>query len=76
MQPLIKWAGGKQKLLTQILPHIPKEYDTYYEPFFGGGAVFFALEPRKAVLTDINSELINFYEMVRDELPFLILSLS
>lgn len=72
MQPLIKWAGGKQKLLAQIMPHVPKDFDTYYEPFFGGGAVFFALEPTKAVLTDINSELINFYEMVRDELPFLI----
>jgi DNA adenine methylase len=54
MKPLIKWAGGKQRFLAQILPHIPKEYDTYYEPFFGGGAVFFALEPIKAVLTDIN----------------------
>ena len=72
MQPLIKWAGGKQKLLAQIMPHVPKDFDTYYEQFFGGGAVFFALEPRKAVLTDINSELINFYEMVRDEVPFLI----
>ena len=69
MKPIIKWAGGKQKLLSQILPHIPYEYDWYHEPFFGGGALFWALQPKKAIIFDTNWELINFYKQVRNDLP-------
>jgi len=66
MKPFIKWAGGKTKLLGQLVPLIPKDYNNYYEPFLGGGAVFFNLAPRKAFLSDINEELINLYVVVRD----------
>lgn len=65
-KPLIKWPGGKRLLAEEILKCIPPQFGTYYEPFIGGGAVFFALQPNKAVLSDANIELINTYEQVRD----------
>jgi DNA adenine methylase len=68
MKPILKWAGGKRQLLQQILPLIPQIKGTYFEPFFGGGAVFFELKPPKAVLNDINSELINLYNVYFDEI--------
>ena len=71
-RPFLKWAGGKSKLLTQYIPYFPKNLKTYYEPFLGGGAVFFYLQPKNAVLTDINLELINAYRCVRDNLEQLI----
>lgn len=71
-RPFLKWAGGKAKLIPQYHPHFPKQYETYYEPFLGGGAIFFHLQPRQAVLMDINSELVNVYQCVRDRLPELI----
>jgi DNA adenine methylase len=57
--PFLKWAGGKTQLLPIILEHIPFHFDTYIEPFLGGGALFFELQPRKAVLADSNAELIS-----------------
>jgi len=72
-QPFIKWVGGKRGLLTQILLHFPKEFGNYYEPFIGGGAVFFELfsqgllKDKKVILSDINKELINTYIIVRDK---------
>ncbi|HSW75016.1 MAG TPA: DNA adenine methylase [Candidatus Saccharimonadales bacterium] len=65
-QPFLKWAGGKTQLLHELLPRIPKHYNTYYEPFIGGGALFFAVSPQKAVIADINDDLVNAYEVVRD----------
>ncbi len=66
-KPFLKWAGGKTGLLPQIIPHIPaKIMGTYYEPFLGGGAMFFRLQPERAVLSDSNAELINAYVQVRD----------
>lgn len=67
-EPLLKWAGGKRRLLPQILPYLPKTEGRYYEPFFGGGALFFSLQPTSALLSDSNSELINAYLQVRDNL--------
>lgn len=64
--PLIKWPGGKRALVGSILQFIPEKFGTYFEPFFGGGAVFFALQPSSAVLSDANEELINAYTHVRD----------
>ena len=64
--PLIKWPGGKRTLAQAILKFAPDQYGTYYEPFFGGGAVFFALQPVKSVLSDANLELINAYMHIRD----------
>lgn len=71
-RPFLKWAGGKSKLLTQYTPYFPKDFKTYYEPFLGGGAIFFHLQPKNAVITDINSDLINAYRCIRDNLEQLI----
>lgn len=66
--PIIKWTGGKRRLLKEIKKYIPEDYNDYYEPFFGGGALFFDLElkDKKIVINDINKDLINFYIQVRD----------
>ena len=64
-RPFVKWAGGKAQLLKEIVKYLPK-YEHYCEPFVGGGAVFFALTPKKAFLSDSNGELINAYQVVRD----------
>lgn len=74
--PLIKWPGGKRALLSEIIPKMPSSFGTYYEPFFGGGAVFFALTPEKAVISDANEELINAYIQVRDNPDVLIKELK
>ncbi len=60
-RPVLKWAGGKQQLLPQLLPRVPRTYGRYIEPFFGGGALFFALAPPNPVIADINPEIINLY---------------
>jgi len=71
-QPFIKWVGGKRGLLDQILPLFPKKFNNYYEPFIGGGAVFFELfsqgllDNKKVVLSDINEELVNTYNIVKN----------
>lgn len=70
-KPLVKWAGGKSQLIHELVPRMPEEYGTYFEPFFGGGALFFHLSPAKAVLSDLNPRLVNLYRVVRDDLiPF------
>lgn len=66
LQPLLKWPGGKRALLQHMFPLLPKKYGRYYEPFVGGGALFFALLPSIAVLSDNNCDLINCYLQVRD----------
>lgn len=72
VRPFLKWAGGKRQLLPTIEKCLPKKYNTYYEPFVGGGALLFALQPKKAVINDSNSELINCYIVIRDSLDELI----
>lgn len=64
---MIKYRGGKSKELPQIIPHIPYYSGRYVEPFFGGGALYFLLEPKRAIINDINIPLINFYLGVRDD---------
>jgi DNA adenine methylase len=71
-EPIIKWAGGKRQLLDAITSRIPREYNRYFEPFFGGGAVFFSLEPQNGYINDINPRLMNFYEQVRSNTETLI----
>lgn len=66
VKPLINWPGGKRTLAPQILQFFPSSFRTYYEPFLGGGAIFFALKPSNAVLADINLDLVNAYVQVRD----------
>lgn len=69
--PVLKWAGGKRQLLPEIKKYIP-EFSTYYEPFVGGASVFFSIKPEKAVINDINPELINIYQVIRDDVESLI----
>lgn len=64
VQPFIKWAGGKSQLLGILDRYFPTEYERYFEPFLGGGAVYFHLGPREAVLSDANFELVNTYRVV------------
>jgi len=71
-RPFLKWAGGKTRLISQYKEYFPNHYHTYYEPFLGGGAVFFHLQPSHAVLTDINADLVLTYRCVRDNLGELI----
>lgn len=66
MKPLVKWSGGKTDEIEKIKPHIPQDYDTYLEPFVGGGAVYFDLKPHKAVINDIHPELANFYQQIKE----------
>lgn len=79
-RPLLKWAGGKRQLLHEILHRLPQEMDTYYEPFVGGGAVFFAVAKERrfgrAVLADQNEELICTYRAVRDSVGKVIAALK
>jgi DNA adenine methylase len=65
-KPFLKWAGSKWKLLSSILPYFPDEIGTYYEPFLGSGAAFFAIQPAKARLGDAAADLVATYEAVRD----------
>lgn len=60
-QPFLKWAGGKRQLIPIIKEFLPVKYTQYYEPFVGAGAVLFSIQPKKAVINDTNSELINCY---------------
>ena len=76
LSPFLKWAGGKGQLLETFEAYFPKSFGTYYEPFLGGGAVFFHLASKgritKAVLSDLNKDLINCYVTVRDRLDELL----
>ena len=75
VSPVVKWVGGKRQLLDEIIPLIPKQMTAYCEPFFGGGAVLFSLQPAKAIVNDLNQDLITMYEVIRDEVDALIESL-
>lgn len=65
--PFVKWVGGKRQLLGQIIPHLPDYSGRYFEPFVGGGALYFHLKPKKAVLSDGNERLVRTYRGVRDD---------
>ena len=69
-KPFVKWAGGKRQILDKLKKYIPEDFDTYYEPFVGGGALLFELSPKKAVINDSNKELMNVYECIKDEKKF------
>jgi DNA adenine methylase len=75
-KPFLKWAGGKTQLIGQFSPLIPRKFGRYYEPFVGGGAVFFALRPRNALLSDVNGELIDCYQAIRDNVDAVIAALK
>lgn len=63
-KPFVKWAGGKRQIIDKLLKLSPVEYNTYYEPFVGGGALLFELSPKNAVINDSNKELMNVYKMI------------
>ena len=64
-RPFVKWVGGKTQLLPEIVKYVPKRFNTYFEPFLGGGAVLFQIHPKHAVVNDLNGELINAYKQVQ-----------
>lgn len=76
VSPVLKWVGGKRQLLPEIRKYVPDRISTYYEPFVGGGAVLFDIQPKKAIINDINSELINLYRVIKDDVEGLIEDLS
>jgi DNA adenine methylase len=76
--PFLKWAGGKTQLMSQLLPLMPARgiAGRYFEPFVGGGALFFKLSPAQAVLSDLNAELVNCYRTIRTRVEALIQALK
>ncbi len=74
--PVLKWAGGKTRLLPELISRLPDGWERYLEPFFGGGALFFRLQPSEALISDVNEELVNVYEQVRDHVDELIENLQ
>lgn len=74
--PVLKWVGGKRQSLQEIRKYVPSKFSYYVEPFLGGGAVLFDLQPKKAIVNDINEELINVYNSIKNNCDELIDSLS
>lgn len=70
--PVVKWVGGKRQLLDEITPRLPKRITSYCEPFLGGGAVLLSIQPSKAIVNDLNGDLIVVYEVIRDDVESLI----
>ena len=66
MKPMIKYRGGKSKEIKFFEEYIPSDYNRYIEPFVGGGAVFFYLEPQNSIINDLNEKLIQFYRGVKN----------
>ena len=74
--PIVKWVGGKRQLMFELLKNMPETYNRYFEPFIGGGALFFELQPQNGYISDMNEELINLYTVVRDDVYELIEDLN
>ena len=64
--PIVKWAGGKRQLIADLKNNLPKKFNRYFEPFIGGGALFFNIQPENAYISDINPELINLYQVIKN----------
>ena len=75
-RPFLKWAGGKRQLLNELMQAAPRDASTYFEPFVGGGALFFKLQPKRAVLADVNERLIRTYRGVRNNVEEVIRQLK
>lgn len=69
MNPVLKYRGGKSREIPRFIQYIPKEFDRYIEPFLGGGALYFYLEPDNAIVNDANARLMTFYRQLRDDYP-------
>ena len=74
--PFVKWAGGKRQLMFELIKNLPASYNRYFEPFIGGGALFFELQPINAYIGDINEELINLYNVIQNDVAKLIIDLK
>lgn len=66
LHPIVKWAGGKTQILEKLKERMPRKFKTYYEPFVGGGALLFAIQPKKFVVNDTNKELIAIFKCLRN----------
>ena len=79
-KPFVKWAGGKYRLADELIPNIYKGFNsssnTYFEPMVGSGGFFFKLSPNSAYLSDINTNLVNTYNVIKNELEVLLVSLD
>lgn len=76
MKPFVKWVGGKKQLLPDLIKYAPENFTTYFEPFLGGGALFFTLQPKKAVINDLNDHLITAFKVVKGDTKKLIARLK
>ena len=74
--PVVKWVGGKRQLLEYLIPMLPQKITTYCEPFVGGGALLFDQQPKICFINDINKELMDLYEVIRDDVELLIATLA
>lgn len=72
LTPIVKWAGGKRRLLNKIMPFIPPDITTYYEPFLGGASVLLAVQPHSAIVNDLNKDLITLYRIIKTDVENLI----
>ena len=70
-KPFVKWAGGKRQIIDKLKKYAPDDFNVYFEPFVGGGALLFELSPKKAVINDYNDELMNVFECIKDENKFI-----
>lgn len=75
-KPFTKWVGGKRQILPKLLKYIPKKFNNYYEPFVDGGALFFELQPKTAIINDYNKDLISSYKTIKDDVFNLIEELN
>lgn len=71
-KPFLKWAGGKGQLIDELVKRVPQRFGRYWEPFLGGGALYFSLRPEVATINDLNQDLISCYKVVRDKLDELV----
>lgn len=69
MNPMIKYRGGKSKEISHFISNMPENYNRYIEPFFGGGALYFYLEPQNAIINDVNTKLYSFYKQMQEGYP-------
>lgn len=75
-RPFLKWVGGKRSILSELKARLPEAYDGYHEPFIGGGALFFSIQPKEAYISDANFHLILTYKAVRDDVAGVIRNLK
>ena len=76
IQPPIVWMGGKRKIMKTLIQHVPKTYNTYYEPFLGGGALLLNLQPKKAICSDTNSHIIDLFNIIKNHHTSLLKSMK